>query len=63
MMATVVMAIIVVFILEFRSTSRMQTGSIRRECAATVGRDCLTRKDFFAEFGLVQIDRAATAER
>jgi peptidyl-prolyl cis-trans isomerase D len=53
LMATVVMAIIVVFILEFRSTSRMQTGSIRRECAATVGRDCLTRKDFFAEFGLV----------
>jgi peptidyl-prolyl cis-trans isomerase D len=53
LMATVVMAIIVVFILEFRSTSRMQTGSIRRECAATVGRECLTRKDFFAGFGLI----------
>ncbi|HEX4338563.1 MAG TPA: SurA N-terminal domain-containing protein [Polyangiaceae bacterium] len=53
LMATVVMAIIVVFILEFRSTSRMQTGSIRRECAATVGRECVTRKDFYAEYGLV----------
>jgi peptidyl-prolyl cis-trans isomerase D len=31
----------------------MQTGAITRECAATVGRDCLTRKDFMAEFGLV----------
>jgi peptidyl-prolyl cis-trans isomerase D len=53
LMATLVMAIIVVFILEFRSTSRMQTGAITRECAAQVGRDCLSRKDFFAEFGLV----------
>ncbi len=53
LMATVVMAIIVVFILEFRSTSRMQTGSIRRECAATVARECITRKDFYAEYGLV----------
>jgi peptidyl-prolyl cis-trans isomerase D len=53
LMASIVMAIIVVFILEFRSTSRMQTGSIRRECAATVARDCVTRKDYFAEYGLV----------
>ena len=53
LMATVVMGIIVVFILEFRSTSRMQTGSIRRECAASIGRDCLSRKDFVAEYGLV----------
>src|SRR5690242_19113280 len=53
LMATVVMGIIVVFILEFRSTSRMQTGSIRRECAATIGRNCLSRKDFVAAYGLV----------
>ncbi|HVW24824.1 MAG TPA: SurA N-terminal domain-containing protein [Polyangiaceae bacterium] len=53
LMATVVMGIIVVFILEFRSTSRMQTGSIRRECAASIGRNCLSRKDFVAEYGLV----------
>jgi peptidyl-prolyl cis-trans isomerase D len=53
LMATVVMGIIVVFILEFRSTSRMQTGSIRRECAASIGRECVTRKDFVAAYGLI----------
>src|SRR5437762_11640291 len=53
LMAGIVLAIIVVFILEFRSTSRMRTGSIRRECAAKVGRECVTPKDYFAEFGLI----------
>jgi len=31
----------------------MQTGSIRRQCAAQVAGQCVTPKDFFAEFGLV----------
>ena len=53
LMAGIVFSIIVVFLLEFRSTSRMQTGSIRRECAITIGSDCVTPKDFYAEFGLV----------
>lgn len=52
-MAVVVFAVITVFIVEFRATSRMQTGSIRRECAAQVAGQCVTPKDFFAEFGLV----------
>ncbi|HVU04451.1 MAG TPA: peptidylprolyl isomerase [Polyangiaceae bacterium] len=52
-MAVIVFAIIVVFILEFRQTSRMQTGSIKRECAAKIDGDCLTPKDYFAEYGLV----------
>lgn len=62
LMATVVMGIIVVFILEFRSTSRMQTGSIRRECAASIGRDCLSRKDFIAEYGLI-VPRGMSAKQ
>ncbi len=61
-MGMIVTAIIVVFILEFRSTSRMQTGSIRRECAATVGRECLSRKDFYAEYGLV-VPRQVSAKQ
>src|SRR5882724_8934019 len=61
-MGVIVTAIIVVFILEFRSTSRMQTGSIRRECAATVGRECLSRKDFYAEYGLV-VPRQVSAKQ
>ncbi len=52
-MAGVVFSIIVVFILEFRSTSRMQTGSIRRECAVRIDDECVTPKDYFAEFGLI----------
>jgi peptidyl-prolyl cis-trans isomerase D len=53
LMALIVFSIIVVFLLEFRSTSRMQTGSIRRECAARVDGECVTPKDFYAEMGLV----------
>jgi peptidyl-prolyl cis-trans isomerase D len=53
LMAVIVFSIIVVFILEFRSTSRMQTGSIVRECAARVDGECITPKDFNAEFGLI----------
>src|SRR5262245_24522288 len=53
LMAVIVFAIITGFIVEFRATSRMQTGSIKRECAALVGNQCVTPKDFFAEFGLV----------
>src|SRR5512140_1797389 len=52
-MAVIVFSIIVVFILEFRQTSRMQTGSIRRECAAKIDGECVTPKDYNAEFGLV----------
>jgi peptidyl-prolyl cis-trans isomerase D len=52
-MGAIVVAIILVFLLEFRTASRMQTGSIKRECAALVGSQCITPKDFFAEFGLV----------
>src|ERR1041385_2103143 len=53
LMAIVVFAVITVFIVEFRATSRMQTGTIKRECAAQVAGQCVTPKDFFAEFGLV----------
>jgi peptidyl-prolyl cis-trans isomerase D len=53
LMAAVVSAIIVVFIVEFRSASSMRTGSLRRECAARVDGECITPKDFMAEFGLV----------
>jgi len=53
LMGAVVFAVITVFIIEFRATSRMQTGSIRRQCAAQVAGQCVTPKDFFAEFGLV----------
>lgn len=49
----VVFAIIIVFILEFRSASRMQTGSIKRECAAVISGECVTPKDYYAEFGLI----------
>jgi len=52
-MGLIVIAIILVFLLEFRTTSRMQTGSLKRECAAEVSGQCVTPKDFFAEFGLV----------
>lgn len=49
----VVFAIIFVFVLEFRSTSRMRTGSLRRECAASIDGECVTSKDYYAEFGLI----------
>lgn len=52
-MGLIVFTIILVFLLEFRSTSRMQTGSLRRECAARVSGECVTPKDFYAELGLV----------
>jgi peptidyl-prolyl cis-trans isomerase D len=62
LMGLIVIAIIFVFLLEFRTTSRMQTGSIKRECAAQVGAQCITPKDFFAEFGLV-VPRGMTAKQ
>lgn len=52
-MAGLVFAIITVFIVEFRSTSRQHSGSIRRQCAATIDGECVTPKDFYAEFGLI----------
>ena len=52
-MGLIVFSIILVFLLEFRSTSRMRTGSFRRECAARVDGECVTPKDFYAEMGLV----------
>lgn len=61
-MGLIVIAIIFVFLLEFRATSRMQTGTIKRECAAQVDGECITPKDFFAEFGLV-VPRGMTAKQ
>jgi peptidyl-prolyl cis-trans isomerase D len=61
-MTGIVVAIIAVFLLEFRQTSRMKTGSIRRECAATVDRECVTPKDYYAEFGLI-VPRGMTAKQ
>lgn len=61
-MAGIVFAIIAVFLLEFRSTSRGQTGSIRRECAAKVDRECVSPKDYFAELGLI-VPRGMTAKQ
>jgi peptidyl-prolyl cis-trans isomerase D len=52
-MAGLVFAIITVFIVEFRSTSRQHSGSIRRQCAATIDGECVTSKDYYAEFGLI----------
>lgn len=49
----VVFAIIIAFIVEFRSASRMKTASLRRECAASIDGECVTPKDYYAEFGLV----------
>src|SRR5262249_46645090 len=53
LMAVVVFAVFSVFIVECRARSRMQTGSIRRQCAAQVAGQCVTPKDFFAAYGLV----------
>src|SRR5690242_5260523 len=62
LMGVVVFAIITVFIVEFRATSRMQTGSIRRQCAAQVAGQCITPKDYFAEFGLI-VPRSVPAKQ
>jgi peptidyl-prolyl cis-trans isomerase D len=53
LMGVIVCAIIAVFILEFRSAGTLRTGSLRRECAATIDGACVTPKDYFAEYGLV----------
>lgn len=58
----IVFAIIFVFVLEFRSAATMKTGAIKRECAASVDGECLTTKDFQAEFGLV-VPRGMSAKQ
>ncbi len=49
----IVVAIIVVFALEFRTGSGSATASLKQECAVELGSECLDNKDFFAAYGLV----------
>jgi peptidyl-prolyl cis-trans isomerase D len=49
----IVVAIILVFALEFRAGGGSPTASLKQECAVEVGRECLDAKDFFAAYGLV----------
>lgn len=62
LMGAIVFAIIAVFILEFRQTARMQTGSLKRECAVSIAGGCVTPKDYYAEFGLV-VPRGLSAKQ
>jgi peptidyl-prolyl cis-trans isomerase D len=52
-MGAIVVAIIAVFILEFRSAGSLPSGSIKRECAAKIDGDCVTPKDYYAAYGLI----------
>ncbi len=49
----IVMAIIVVFALEFRAGRGGPTASLEKECAVEYDGTCLDQKDFFASFNLV----------
>jgi peptidyl-prolyl cis-trans isomerase D len=53
LMGVIVVAIIAVFILEFRSAGSRPSGSIRRECAIRIDGQCLTLKDYYAAYGLI----------
>jgi peptidyl-prolyl cis-trans isomerase D len=53
LMGVIVVAIIAVFILEFRSAGSLPSGSIRRECAIRIDGQCLTPKDYYAAYGLI----------
>jgi peptidyl-prolyl cis-trans isomerase D len=52
-MGAIVVAIIAVFILEFRSAGSLPSGSIKRECAVRIDGDCVTPKDYYASYGLI----------
>lgn len=49
----IVVAIIVVFALEFRAGSGSPTARLKQECAVELGRECVDTKDYFAAYGLV----------
>src|SRR5690606_23775235 len=52
LIAGIVFAIIIVFVLEFRA-GRGPGASLTQECAVEVRGDCVSRKDFFASYGLI----------
>jgi peptidyl-prolyl cis-trans isomerase D len=49
----IVSAIIVVFILEFRSGNQAQTGSLKEQCAVRYAGYCVNAKEYAAAYGLI----------
>jgi parvulin-like peptidyl-prolyl isomerase len=49
----IVAAIIVVFVLEFRSGNSAQTGSLQEQCAVRYAGYCVNAKEYAAAFGLI----------
>ena len=49
----IVAAIILVFVLEFRSGNRAQTGSLQEQCAVRYDGHCVNSKEYAAAFGLI----------
>lgn len=62
LMGVIVVAIIAVFVLEFRSAGSMPSGSLRRECAIRIDGECLTPKDYYAAYGLI-VPRQVSAKQ
>ncbi len=62
MAGAIVFAIIIVFVLEFRSGAGQQTGSLQVECAVNVGSSCVAAKDFFSSYGLI-VPRGASQKQ
>lgn len=49
----IVVAIILVFALEFRTGSGSPTATLKQECVVEFGSECLDAKDYFAAYGLI----------
>lgn len=49
----IVVAIILVFALEFRTGRGSPTATLKQDCAVEFGRECLDAKDYFAAYGLI----------
>ncbi len=53
LVGTVVGAIIIVFIIEFRAAGQGPTAKLKRDCAVSYEGTCLDQKDYYAAFGVV----------
>ena len=51
--AAVVFAVIIVFVIEFRAGSNRGGSKLTRECAVSVHGECVEQKEFFAAVGLI----------
>lgn len=49
----IVVAILLVFLVQFRPSSGQQTASLQKQCAANIRGQCITPKDFYASLGLI----------